>query len=313
MDSRTSPVAEERRCPNCGALVAPDADWCSQCFHPLTSAETGREPGPPVPDAGETPIPPPPIPSPHPAGSGADAAADPRAGATAAVPPPPPGAGPTWTCPGCGEINPLTDDVCPVCGTAFLSLFRDERSRPEVAPRDAIVRSLLFPGLGHALLGRSGEGVARGALFVWTAGIVVLLLLGRGDRPLGPLLGIVVLFALFALVVYVGTAIEAGRIAEGGSPFLSPRGLAWVAAGLVIVTLGLAFVLISGSSGARPDVESPAGDPVVATLPPTVVIPSPSVTVSPPITPTVSPTAPVSATGPVTATPIPGAPAGGAP
>ena len=31
----------ERRCPTCGALASPDAEWCGQCFAPLNRrAET---------------------------------------------------------------------------------------------------------------------------------------------------------------------------------------------------------------------------------------------------------------------------------
>ncbi|MEX0754098.1 MAG: Ran-binding zinc finger domain-containing protein [Actinomycetota bacterium] len=281
----------ERRCPNCGALVAADAEWCSQCFHSFAARAAAPEVPPPPPGA-------------------ADAGGTPATGdqAAAAAPPPPvpvaPGGTtvpvtgtsgqeqPTWTCPSCGEVNLLEDNACSVCGTPFFALFQQADERPDVVPRDAILRSLLFPGLGHSMLGRTGDGVARGVLFAWTLGTALLVLLSRGDRSLGPLLGIVALFVVFALVVYVGTAVEAARIAEGGAPFLSPRGLAWASAGLVIVTLGLAFVLITGSSDAREEVPAVVpGEP--AQPPPTIVLPTPSPTTTLEPTPTtpVTPTA----------------------
>jgi ribosomal protein L40E len=43
-------VVEERRCPNCHALVSADADWCGQCFTPLRPKSDTPE-TPPVPSA----------------------------------------------------------------------------------------------------------------------------------------------------------------------------------------------------------------------------------------------------------------------
>lgn len=132
------------------------------------------------------------------------------------------------------------------------------------------MRSLLYPGLGHALVGRAGDGVARGVLFAWALGTVALLLLSRGDRPLGPLLGMTAVYLLVAIGIYVLTAFEAGQLAEGGDVIISSRGLAWFSAALVIITLVLAFVLISGSSNPADDTEPLPGasaDQSPATLP----------------------------------------------
>ena len=258
----------ERRCPNCGALVAADAQWCSLCFHTLV--EPAEEPESPLaPTVATGPVPPPPPPA-----GDVDPSSRPAAGS---VPPPPPvmadgqeptaatdAGGPvspgTWTCPNCGEVNPLDEDHCLVCGTAFLSLFQ-HADRPDVSRHDAIARSLLYPGLGHALLGRSADGLARGVLFTWALGTVLLLLLSLGDRAAGSVLGMTRSSLIVALGIYVLSALEAGQLADGGRLFVSSRGLAWFSAGLVIITLLLAFLLITGSSGKPADDTGPAGLP----------------------------------------------------
>lgn len=289
-------AAGERRCPNCGGLVAADAEWCSLCFHSLVERPEEPEPSPTTPAGGGPPPPPPP--------DGVEAAGP----LTGSVPPPPPvpdegtaspesadpeehQASPTWICPNCGEVNPLEENNCRVCGTTYFSLFQ-EAIRPQVSRRDAITRSLLYPGLGHALVGRAGDGVARGVLFTWALGTAILVLVSRGDRPLGPLLGITALYLLVAAGIYMLTALEAGQLAEGGDLIVSSRGLAWFSAGLVIVTLILAFLLISNSSepaddsGPQPDapvvqesatvpLEDPTGQPV--DTPTTPVSEAPSV------------------------------------
>src|SRR5262249_17984360 len=63
-------MSPERRCPNCGALVSEDAEWCGQCFTNL------REPSPappvPAPAVAET------TPAADPAGESAAAATTPE-------------------------------------------------------------------------------------------------------------------------------------------------------------------------------------------------------------------------------------------
>ena len=296
----------ERRCPNCGALVAADAQWCSLCFHTLV--EPAEEPESPLAPAAAAGGPPPP---PPPAGD-VDPSSRPAAGS---VPPPPPvmtngpgstattdAGGPvtpgTWTCPNCGEVNPLDEDHCLVCGTAFLSLFQ-HADRPDVSRHDAIARSLLYPGLGHALLGRSADGLARGVLFTWALGTVLLLLLSLGDRAAGLVLGMTGVYLIVALGIYVLSALEAGQLADGGRLFVSSRGLAWFSAGLVIITLLLAFLLITASSGKPADDTGPQDTqpvieaPVTLPLNPPTASPSGIPEQSPSGLPSVTPSQPV--------------------
>ncbi|HEX7464704.1 MAG TPA: hypothetical protein VF382_07420, partial [Actinomycetota bacterium] len=48
-------MSSERRCPDCGALVAIDADWCGQCYAsligpqmPADGAPSEKAPGPSI-------------------------------------------------------------------------------------------------------------------------------------------------------------------------------------------------------------------------------------------------------------------------
>ena len=95
---RYAAFVDEVRCPNCGALVSADAEWCGQCFSSLQVAQ----PEPPA--AG-------------PAVAPAGRATSSPAGAKAAA---------TWPCPTCGEDNPIELDTCAVCGTSFAQLLRQE-------------------------------------------------------------------------------------------------------------------------------------------------------------------------------------------
>jgi hypothetical protein len=185
--------------------VSADADWCGQCFTSLRPAEPAREPpSPPVSRV---------------------ATADGAAGAT-------------WPCPTCGAANPIELDACAVCGTSFAQLLRQEQeSRPTVAPRDAFLWSLIFPGLGHAKIGRAPDGIARGTLFVLTFGLALVIMLSGVSNP--AVFAVVVLLLVAALTIYLGSAAEAYRIAEGAAPFVSARALLWATVALIMVAVSL--------------------------------------------------------------------------
>jgi TM2 domain-containing membrane protein YozV len=133
-----------------------------------------------------------------------------------------------------------------VCGTPFSQLLRQRPYRPTVSPRDAFLWSLTFPGVGHAKAGRAGDGVARGTLFLLTFGLT--LVIAFSGVSTAPLMGVVVLLLVSALTVYLGSAFEAYRIAEGGGPLLSTRALLWVTVAVVMLSIGLLAASVASVS-----------------------------------------------------------------
>jgi hypothetical protein len=199
---------DDLRCPNCSALVSADADWCGQCFSSLRT----------------TTPPPEPSTAPFPARPAVEGNAPDRGSAA-------------WPCPTCGSQNPIELDMCSVCGTSFAQLLRQEEPRPTVSPRDAFLWSLTFPGVGHAKAGRAPDGIARGTLFVLSFGLALVIVLSGVSN--GAVFAVVTLLLLSALTLYLGSAVEAYRIAEGGSPFVSARTLLWATVALIMVSVSL--------------------------------------------------------------------------
>jgi RNA polymerase subunit RPABC4/transcription elongation factor Spt4 len=210
----------ERRCPSCRALVSEDAEWCGQCFSTL------RPPAPPEPEARSESV----------------ARREPSATADGE---------PSWTCPTCEEVNPLSASRCAVCGTAFVQLFAEPKERVEIRPTRALAWSLLFPGLGHWRAGRAFDGVARMVLFVWTFGTVVVIAMSRaGKGGLGTTAPLFGLFLLASLGLYVTSALDAYRIASGEDPLVSSRVLLWASVGLVLLSTMLAtFLTLTATRG----------------------------------------------------------------
>jgi hypothetical protein len=142
-----------------------------------------------------------------------------------------------WPCPTCGSQNPIELDICSVCGTSFAQLLRQEVAGPTVSPRDAFLWSLMFPGIGHAKAGRAPDGIARGTLFVLTFGLALVIVVSGVSSA--PVFAVVTLLLLSALTLYVGSAVEASRIADGGSPFVSARVLLWATVALIMISVSL--------------------------------------------------------------------------
>lgn len=202
----------DRRCPDCDALVSADAEWCGQCFRSLREPERLEEP---VVAASV-------VTKDVPAGLGATG----------------PGSAPTWPCPACGHANPIELDACAVCGTTFAALMRQGEAPPPVEPREALVASLLFPGLGHKRVGRGLDGLARAVLFTLLAAMAVTMLLSGFGSPM--LFVVAALFVGGAALVYAGSAWEASHIADGGQPVVSSRALLWAT---VVVVFGSVVLL----------------------------------------------------------------------
>jgi len=147
---------------------------------------------------------------------------------------------PFWPCSVCGAENPIALDMCSVCGTPFAQMMRGSVDAPSLEPRDAVVRSLIFPGLGHRALGRNVDGFARGVLFAVTFGLGLLLAIAAGGSA--PLVAAFVLFLVAGIGVYVMCAIEAYRLASGGQLLVPTHILMWVLAGVVVVGITLLVI-----------------------------------------------------------------------
>lgn len=213
-----------RRCPSCGALVSRAAEWCGQCLTVLAEPARPATVGP----AEETQL--------GPIGNGA--APDPiETGRSTAE-------GPSWTCPACGEGNSLSLDECTVCGTSFKALFRANERPVDLDPGSATTLSLLLPGLGHIRLGRVAEGLARLVLFAWAVATAAMVVLSAPAEGLGPLGLLAAMFGAAALVVYVLSAVDVRRAAEGAEPVLSTRALLYGSAGLVLLSMASLGVLV---------------------------------------------------------------------
>ncbi|HEY7666643.1 MAG TPA: hypothetical protein VIE12_00820 [Actinomycetota bacterium] len=237
----SEPTEPDLRCPNCGAAVYAGAEWCNLCFTPIrrgadevpTAAAATTTDG-----AAELPTDAPPAISAVPSGTSPGGPTP----SVIAVEDDAAGAGAFWPCPVCQAKNPIALDACATCGTPFASVMRQERDRPRVDPSVAFGRSLLFPGLGHAKLGLGAEGFARGALFLILLFVTLLIGFAGASSPL--LKVMLVTFATGTIGVYLLTAVEARRLAEGGRPMVSTRLLLWVTVGALMAAMALIVVVI---------------------------------------------------------------------
>ncbi len=145
----------------------------------------------------------------------------------------------------CGNDNAIELDVCAVCGTPFATLMRMDEKPPHVEPMEALTASLIYPGRGHRKVGRTPDGVARGVLFAVV--FTLTLLLASSGLHSTALLVAFLLYASLSLLVYVGSALEAYRLAQGGSMFVSSRTLLWATVGVILVSVGLIALSLIGA------------------------------------------------------------------
>jgi hypothetical protein len=207
-----SAASDQRRCPSCGARVTADAEWCGLCYAPLPAASIAETEG---------------------------GVATPGGGALHVTE-----GKPAWTCSACGDTNAIDASTCATCGTPFARLFEQPAKRPPIDPENAVVWSLLWPGLGHWMAGYRADAIARAVLFAWTFGALSVLLISRfGKGGLGATFPLFLLFAASAGTVYAVSAIDAYRLAAGRDPMVSSRALLWGSAALVVLTVLIATFL----------------------------------------------------------------------
>jgi hypothetical protein len=225
--AETPATQAERHCANCGALLYEGAAWCGMCFEPVAperEADSGSEP-PPT-DTAEV--------------------SEPEEQADApplSVPTTEATKEPMWPCPICEGKNPIELDFCATCGASFASLMREETVKATVDPRAAFRRSLVFPGLGHRMMpGRDVDGFARATLFAML--LIATLMLGLSGVRAGAVLLLFLVYLGASVGVYLMTAFEAARLAEGGEPLVSSRRLLWATVAILLLSIVVvAFVI----------------------------------------------------------------------
>jgi hypothetical protein len=219
----TPPARGEKRCVKCGAVLYEGAAWCGMCFEPV-APERAAEPEPDAEPTVAAPV--------------ATTVAKPEVPAV-----------PLWPCPVCEARNPMELDFCATCGASFASLMRQETARVRVDPRAAFRRSLMFPGLGHRMIpGREVDGFARGVLFAML--LIATVMLGLSGVHAGAVQFLFLVYLTASVLVYVLTAFEASRLAEGGEPLVSSRALLWTTVGILIMSI-IVVALVIGTAARR--------------------------------------------------------------
>lgn len=212
------------RCPECGALNAPSAAWCSQCY-----ASFGRQAAaqPPAAEA--------PAEAARPTRPAETAPSDPRFRRSEE--------GVDWCCAACDAWNPLERSACAVCGTSLSETLQEDETPapPQVSLTTVVAASIVLPGAGHVLMGRQAAGVGRLVLYaVWASGGFALLRAAAGaDGSLLPALPLITgAFVLLATSVLDAMALRRGDVT---TEILSVRALLWLTVGVIGLTT-LAFI-----------------------------------------------------------------------
>jgi hypothetical protein len=206
-------------CPACGARNAAKAAWCSQCYAPLgAAADTDPETGVREPDVRERDI------------RERDVRERDVRERDGEV---------EWRCGACGGWTPLHLAACLHCASPRRG-FGEAATPVRTFPSGGgvvLAASLVLPGLGHLLVGRSGTGLARIVLAVlWVGGGLSLVRNGGG----GTAPGLILLAG--ALVLWLATAVDARYLAAGSrTELLGSRALAVLVA---VVTGGLVLATV---------------------------------------------------------------------
>lgn len=233
------------RCPSCAARNADGAAWCTQCYAALDPAAPSEEipEGPPASEPAEggeeTPSTPDPVGDvPLPGAPQAQRARpiSPRRPTGPDAPVRAGEAGLEWRCATCETWNDMEVEECEACGSNFSALLaEDQDATVQRDPQVVLVASLVLPGSGHVMLGRTADGVVRAGLFIACVAGAAAILGAGGSLPAVPLV-------LGALVIWAMTAADVVSLSRGArTQLMAPRVLLW----LVVAVVGgliLAFL-----------------------------------------------------------------------
>ena len=222
-----SPMAETVVCSQCGARNPAGIEWCGQCFAALRTDEDSEAESVSTDDQAVVS-----------AEAETGGAADGMTVEVGEAGTPTESRAGTWVCTVCETSNPLEDQHCSACGTSIFTAFGAADEEPiEVDPQRALLRSVLFPGLGHALAGQGLLGSAIGGVTLMALGFGIALAASDAGSYGWPLI-------LLAVAIWVAAALDAFRIAGGetDSVLLRPR-VVTALVGLVMIVVILAAFL----------------------------------------------------------------------
>jgi hypothetical protein len=229
------------RCPACGGLNPPRADWCGQCLRRFAP-----EPEPDAEPAGDSPA----AEAVRPAAAisemdplmaptlkpSAHANHEVRRGAFLIG-----GGVIAWSCARCGTPNDLEARSCSACDAPFASTVSPPAERSQRDPNSVALYSLLVPGAGYAHLRLWGQAIARASMSTWVVSVAVFAVISRS-------LVLAAAFGAAALALWVVGAHDAYWAAKNDDrrAILSGRRWLYLTVGLVAI---LFLVLILGAAG----------------------------------------------------------------
>jgi hypothetical protein len=95
--------------------------------------------------------------------------------------------------------------------------------------------------------GREVDGFARGVLFAML--LIATLLLGvSGGLRAGAVLFLFLIYLGASVLVYLVSALEAARLAEGGEPLVSSRTLLWATVAILFLSIVILAVVIGAAA-----------------------------------------------------------------
>jgi hypothetical protein len=244
----------DARCPRCGALNPPDAQWCGQCLTRFEVEDTAEHTdpggmtaaGPVEADPLTAPLEalePRPVVTPETAGTdpAPETGLPPEVvgverGAFKVT-----GAGVVWRCATCGSENRIDDKVCSACNAPFAATVApSEGPKAQGDPGTAALLSLFFAGAGHGYLGLWPQAIARGVVHLW---VVLTVVAGFTQTESGG--GVVAaIFVIVAMGLSLVSAHDAYREArhEAGAVILKGRNFLYLVMGLLLLLMMILVV-----------------------------------------------------------------------
>jgi hypothetical protein len=215
------------RCARCGGLNPATAEWCGQCLDRFADRGAASDAvATPRRDRADEPS------RPTSAHRGVVSVTD---------------AGISWTCRLCETPNRLDAPRCRACGAPFAASLREPSpSRRARDPGAAALASLLWPGVGHALIGLWGHAIARAVTTLWVAAATLTFAVQQGFGAPATLV-----FAAVATALWAVTAHDAYREASGntGAVLLTPRLFAFAVLALMALSVATVFASALGARG----------------------------------------------------------------